>query len=151
MNTNDDIISTLNGLIEISRDGELGFRTCAEDLDSPHLKTLFTDRSKGCATAVAELQEQVRSLGGKAESETSVSGSLHRRWIDIKAAILGKNNESILTECHRGEDVALHAYRQALAKDLTDSARAVVERQYAGVQKNHDEVKALLAQAKSQG
>ena len=151
MNSNDAIISTLNDLIEISRDGELGFHTCAKDLDSSQLKTLFTSRSQGCATAVAELQELVRSLGGAAESESSVSGSLHRRWVDIKSAILGKNQESILSECERGEDVALHAYRQALAKDLPSPIRLVVERQYAGVQKNHDEVKALRDQAKVRG
>ena len=40
MDTN-DVIATLNDLIETSRDGEQGFRTCAEGVTSPNLKTLF--------------------------------------------------------------------------------------------------------------
>jgi hypothetical protein len=38
---NDDVIETLNDLLEISRDGEQGFRTCAEGVRSPNLKALF--------------------------------------------------------------------------------------------------------------
>ncbi len=30
---NDRIVSVLNGLIDISRDGAAGFRTCADDTD----------------------------------------------------------------------------------------------------------------------
>ena len=40
MDTN-GVIATLNDLIETSRDGEQGFRTCAEGVTSPNLKTLF--------------------------------------------------------------------------------------------------------------
>jgi uncharacterized protein (TIGR02284 family) len=38
---NHDVIATLNDLLEISRDGEQGFRTCAEGVRSPNLKALF--------------------------------------------------------------------------------------------------------------
>ncbi|HEX3494993.1 MAG TPA: DUF2383 domain-containing protein, partial [Methylocella sp.] len=38
---NQDVISTLNDLIEISRDGEQGFRTCAEGVENPNLKAIF--------------------------------------------------------------------------------------------------------------
>ena len=37
----DDVIETLNDLIETSRDGEQGFRTCAQGVTSPNLKMLF--------------------------------------------------------------------------------------------------------------
>ena len=38
---NQDVIATLNDLLEISRDGEQGFHTCAEGVESPNLKVLF--------------------------------------------------------------------------------------------------------------
>ena len=38
---NNDVIKTMNDLIETSRDGEQGFRTCAQGVTSPNLKTLF--------------------------------------------------------------------------------------------------------------
>lgn len=138
-----ETISVLNDLIETSKDGEKGFRECAEDLKSPQLKTTMVQRAQDCATAVAELQQLVRSLGGDPETSGSVAGDLHRRWVDLKSLVTGKDDEAILNECERGEDVALKSYRKALDKDLPADIRVVVQRQFQGVQRNHDEVKAL--------
>ena len=60
-----DVIATLNDLREISRDGEQGFRTCAESVDSPNLEALFEVAARRCAEGAAELEAQVRSLGGE--------------------------------------------------------------------------------------
>jgi uncharacterized protein (TIGR02284 family) len=150
MNT-DDIVSTLNDLIETCKDGEEGFRTCAEDVMGLQFKQMFTTRSQRCASAARELQELVRSLGGDPEQHSSLGATLHRRWVDIKSAILGKDNEAVLNECERGEDMALRSYRNALAKELPTPIRLVVERQYEGVVQNHQEVKTLRDQAKVHG
>jgi Domain of unknown function (DUF2383) len=53
-----DVIAALNDLLEISRDGEQGFRTCAEGVESPNLKALFEVAARRCAAA--ELEAQVR-------------------------------------------------------------------------------------------
>lgn len=148
---NNDVISVLNDLIETSKDGEKGFRACAEDIKRPELKTLFVNRAQGCAEAAAELQQLVRSLGGDPETSTSMAGDLHRRWVDLKSLVTGKDDEAILNECERGEDVAMKSYRKALEKDLPANIRSVVERQFQGVQRNHDQVKALRNQARAAG
>lgn len=144
-----DIVSTLNDLIETSKDGEEGFRQCAENVTDLELKSYFNSRAERCATAVAELQDLVEAYGGKPETTSSVSGALHRRWVDVKAAITGKNDEAVLEECERGEDVAKARYQKALAENLPDDVRALVERQYQGVMQNHDQVKSLRNQARA--
>ncbi|MET1077690.1 MAG: PA2169 family four-helix-bundle protein [Pseudomonas sp.] len=146
---NHDVISVLNDLIETSKDGEEGFRTCAEDVKRPELKSLFINRAQECASAAHELQQLVRSLGGDPETSSSVAGALHRRWVDLKSLVTGKDEEAILNECERGEDVALKAYRDAISKDLPPSVRVVVEKQLQGVQRNHDQVKALRNTARA--
>src|SRR5690606_7251078 len=87
-----ETISVLNDLIETSKDGEKGFRECAEDLKNPQLKTTMVQRAQDCATAVAELQQLVRSLGGDPETSGSVAGDLHRRWVDLKSLVTGKDD-----------------------------------------------------------
>jgi uncharacterized protein (TIGR02284 family) len=67
--------------------------------------------------AVNELQAKVRSLGGDPERRGSVSGSLHRGWVNLKSTITGMSEEAVLAECERGEDVAKRAYEDALKKD----------------------------------
>lgn len=144
-----ETISTLNDLIETCKDGEEGFRTCADDLNDSELRVTFNQRAEGCAEASRELEQLVRTMGGVPETSASLSGTLHRRWIDIKSLVTGKDRISILNECERGEDVALKSYRRALDKDLSADVRALIEKQFAGVQKNHDRVKQLRDSARA--
>lgn len=146
---NNDVISTLNDLIETCKDGEQGFRTCAEDIKDAQMKSFFATRAQSCAEAAAELQQEVRALGGNPETSSSIAGALHRRWVDIKGLVTGKDDEAILNECERGEDVAKRSYETALGKSLPANIKAIVERQYNGVLKNHDQVKALRNQARA--
>lgn len=139
----DDVIATLNDLIETSRDGEAGFRTCADGVKNPQLKQMFEQAADRCRQAVSELQTKVRSLGGDPEKRGSVSGALHRGWVDIRSAINGMDEAAVLAECERGEDVAKKGYEEALAKDLPPDIRSTVERQYQGVRQHHDRVRQL--------
>ena len=139
----DDIVSTLNDLIQTCKDGEQGFRTCAEQVKDSTLKSYLNNRAQSCAASATELQTQVLLYGEEAETSSSFSGALHRGWVNIKAMISGSDDEAVLDECERGEDVALNAYREALQKDLPANIRSIVLRQYEGVQKNHEEVRAL--------
>lgn len=154
-NPNKEAVSVLNDLIEFSKDGEKGFKTSAEDVKNPELKTFFLKLSTDCGTAASELQHQVRALGGDPETSTSVSGDLHRKWVDLKSLLTGKDEEAVLNEVERGEDHALKAYKHALEKltKLTmapgSEVYALVERQYHGVQRNHDQVKVLRNSARA--
>jgi uncharacterized protein (TIGR02284 family) len=146
---NDDVISTLNDLIETSKDGEEGFTSCAENISDSQMKSFFMERAASCRGAASQLQEQVLALGGKPEKSSSVAAGLHRRWVDIKSSITGKDDEAILNECERGEDVAVKSYRDALEKELPPTLRSMVEQQYQGALRNHDQVKALRDRART--
>ncbi|MBC8998450.1 PA2169 family four-helix-bundle protein [Pseudomonas sp. N40(2020)] len=149
---NKEAISVLNDLIETSKDGQEGFKTCAEDIKHPELKQIFVQHAADCAGAAAELQAEVRKLGGDPETSTSVSGDLHRRWVDVKAMFTGKDEEAVLNEAERGEDHALKAYKEALEKIDKHNLvgiRDLVSRQLGGVQRAHDQVKALRNQARA--
>jgi uncharacterized protein (TIGR02284 family) len=145
----DDVIDTLNDLIETCKDGEQGFTQCAESLNNPSVQDMMMAAAGRCREAAEELQRQVQLLGGKAETEGSFAGSAHRRWLDVKTAITGKSEAAVLGECERGEDVAKESYQRALEKELPAGIRAIVERQYRGVLENHDRVRALEKSAKA--
>lgn len=123
---NKESISVLNDLIETCKDGQEGFKTCAEDIKHPELKSLFVTRSADCATAAAELQAAVRSMGGDPETSTSVSGDLHRRWVDVKAVFTGKDEEAVLNEAERGEDHALRLTKKPSRKSTSTILLAFV-------------------------
>lgn len=139
----DDVIDTLNNLLECCHDGEYGFRACAEHIESRELQMQLSRRAENCRAAADELQALIEQMGGEPESGGSASGALHRGWVSVKGTLSGYSDYAMLDECERGEDVALAQYRKALKQDLTPEARLLVERQAQGVQINHDEIKAM--------
>ncbi len=141
--TNDDVISTLNNLIETCKDGQDGFKAAAEGVERSDLKTVFYDLGQQRSKFVGELQSLVRELGGDPETTGSVSASLHRGWINIKSAVTGKDDSAILNEAERGEDAAKKAYKDALAESLPANVNSVVQRQADEVMKAHDKVRDL--------
>lgn len=139
----DAVIETLNDLVENCKDGELGFRTCAEHARSEALKALFTRRAAGCAEAAAQLQTLVARLGGPPDDGGSASGALHRGWVTLRGTLALDDDKAMLDECERGEDLAVARYRRALEEELPPEIEAIVRRQYEGALRNHDEIKAL--------
>jgi len=139
----DEVIATLNGLIATSRDGEEGFRTCAEAIKNPQLKSFFEQKAQRCALGAAQLQDKVREFGGDPGRGGSTAGALHRFWINIRSTLAGMDEHAILDECERGEDAARRAYEDALKKDLPADVRLLIEKQYREVKANHDSVQAM--------
>ncbi|KPW70342.1 Aldehyde dehydrogenase [Pseudomonas amygdali pv. ciccaronei] len=151
--SNKETISILNDLIETSKDGEEGFRTSAEHAKSAQVKSFLANRSTEVAAAVRELQAEVTALGGKPEDSSSVSGALHRAWVNLKSMVTSDDDKAVLEEVEKGEDVAKKAYREALekarAKNVSPNVIALIEKQQAGVLANHDKVKALRDAARA--
>ncbi len=141
--TNDDVISTVNGLIETCKDGQEGFKQAAEGIQNSQLKSVFYELGQQRAQFVGELQGLVRELGGDPENSGSFTGAIHRGWINIKSAVTGQDDTAILNECERGEDVAKNAYKQALELNLPANVQSTIQTQYSAVQTAHDQVKAL--------
>jgi len=139
----DDVVETLNDLIENCKDGEYGFRTCAEHAKSTDLKSVFTQRAGDCQQAAQELQTLVTRFGGTPDNSGSVSGAAHRGWVAVRGAVALDDDQAMLNECERGEDIALNRYRKALEEDLPSDVEQVVRRQHEGVRRNHDQIKAL--------
>ncbi|MBT2322910.1 PA2169 family four-helix-bundle protein [Variovorax paradoxus] len=145
------IIETLNDLLENARDGELGFREAAEHTKTPQLGALFGRRAETCRQAAVELQKEIAKRGGTEDRGGTVSGAAHRVWVHIRGLFGGASDDTMLTECERGEDAAVARYRKALKQNLPAELHALVLRQFEGAQRNHDMIKMLRdrAQAKT--
>jgi len=141
--SNSDIVSTLNELIETCKDGQEGFKQAAEGVERSDLKSLFFEFSQQRAHFAGELQSLVQSLGEEPETSGSTAGALHRGWINIKAAVTGKDEQAVLNECERGEDSAKNTYKDALENPFPSNIAEVVRNQYESIQMAHDRVKAL--------
>lgn len=135
----------LNDLIETLKDGQEGFRAASTDVESTALKALFSEYSLQRSKFAGELQALAHSLGEKEPETTgSVAASLHRGWINIKAALTSKDEHAILAECERGEDSAVAEYKTALEREtLPADVRATIQTQSVAIKAAHDRVRNL--------
>jgi uncharacterized protein (TIGR02284 family) len=143
------VVKVLNELIEVSKDGEYGFKECAEHAKSPDIKSTLSARSRDCANGASELQRLVASYGDKPEDSGSAIGAVHRGWVSVRTALTTKDDLAVLEEAERGEDSALKKYRDASAKTLPTDVRSVVDRQLQGAKRNHDQIKSLRDRLKA--
>jgi uncharacterized protein (TIGR02284 family) len=139
----DEIISSLNNLIETCKDGQYGFQTAAEGVKNSELKTLFGTFAQQRAKFAGELQNEVLRLGGDPEKTGSTAAALHRGWINIKSAVTGEDEHAIIAECERGEDSAVRNYDEALKGTLHSDIEIIVRRQFTEIKQAHDRIRSL--------
>jgi uncharacterized protein (TIGR02284 family) len=139
----DHVASTLNQLIQTCNDGEDGFKVAAEAVDDLNLQHLLESYSQQRSEFAAELQTEVHRLAQEPAHSGHLAAALHRGWMDIKSIVTGRDEALIISECERGEDLAVKAYEQALKTDLPQDLRALVERQFVKIKEAHDQIRSL--------
>ena len=149
MKEQQEVISTINNLIETLKDGQEGFKQAAEGVKDPQLKSLFNDYSQQRSRFATELQSQARSLGEPEPGTSSTAaGALPRSWINLKSAVTRGDDHAILAECERGEDSAVEEYKKAIDQNLSAQLREIVSRQYSEIKNTHDRIRNLRDAAK---
>jgi uncharacterized protein (TIGR02284 family) len=148
MEKNEKVIGILNDLLRINHDRVEGYEKAIDelkDVNDADLKTLFRRYIQDSRQFSSELTHEVTRLGGDPASGTTNSGKVYRVWMDLKAAISGKDRQAVLENCEFGEDAAQKAYDTALNSevDLEASLRELIIKQKATLRVGHDEVKHL--------
>ena len=142
---NNKIGDLLNKLVEINNDRTVGYEKAVDETDDSSLKTLFSKFASQSRSYRAELEGLVRSQGEDPIEGTTTSGKFYRAWMDIKAALTGKDRKAIIASCEFGEDVAKETYQDVMKElnGVSTSILSVVERHYAEILDAHNQVKKL--------
>ena len=136
-------VSVVEELIETCKDGQKGYQDAASHVKRPDLKTYFNEQAMERGRFAQELETELSKLG-KPDKKVpgSVSGALHRAWLDTKAN-LGGGDKTILESVEKGEDNAKETYQKALSGSLPTAVAEIVRRQAASIQRAHDKVRSL--------
>jgi uncharacterized protein (TIGR02284 family) len=138
-----DDAATLAAILAACADGERGYRAAAKDVSDAGCAQMFdhyaAERSRfGVALQEAAHRRREPSAPG------SVAGALHRGWMGARAKLTHGKAHALVAECARGEEAALHAYREALRANLSPGLRELVQEQYDAVKVAHAELTAVL-------
>ena len=144
MTDRQDEVSTLNTLIATLIDSITGYEDAASNSEAGRFQQLFRERANERQQVVEELRAEVRRLGGNPEDDGSFMGKTHQRFLDLKSAITGRDDQAIINEVEHGEDYLKEKFETALNDgDLSGESRAVVERCYQSVRSGHDQMSRL--------
>jgi len=143
---NDKTIDALNKLIEINNDRIEGYQTASDETEETDLHTLFADLIETSERCNVDLIDEVEDLDGTPVEGTKISGKFFRVWMDVKAALTGKNRKLILDSCEYGEDMAVSTYDKVIennSDDLTSDQLEMITSQRELIKNDHDEIKSL--------
>lgn len=137
------LVSTLIHLIEVGCDGERVCMTGAREVDNEEMRGVLTGTAETCRNSVAELQAVVSAMGKVPRDRGTMSGTMHRGWMEVMHVIAPHNDDAVLQLCEREEEAARREYRSALTQDMPDDIRTMLLRQYEGMQKHHERIHAM--------
>lgn len=142
-NQDQKVIDQLNNLLEINNDRTEGYTTAAKETNEQDLKALFSECAAHSNTCKQELIAEITRLGGKPVQGTRNTGKLYRAWMDMKAALTGKDRKAILNSCEFGEDVAVKNYDDALRSNELAGLHQLINKQYGIIKGDHDKIRSL--------
>jgi len=144
---NEKTVDTLNTLVEINNDRIEGYQTASEDTDEQDLKRMFSQFAQTSHDCRKELANEITNLGGSPTEETKNTGKLFRAWMDVKAALTGKDRKAILNSCEFGEDNAIDTYENVLQDDteyLNPQHVSMINTQLSNLRGDRNKVKTML-------
>ena len=139
-----EAISTLNTLIATTIDSVTGYEDSAQNIDNERFREIFRQRASERQEVVQQLREEVRRPGGDPEDSGSFLGKAHQRFEDLKAAVTGRDEKSIINEVERGEDYLKEKWQAALQSgSLQGESHDLIERCYQSIKSGHDQMSQL--------
>jgi uncharacterized protein (TIGR02284 family) len=123
-------INTLNKVIAALRDSQECLRKAAEKAENADLKLMLMDFSTQRAGFAGELQNEIERLGNPdPRDEGTISGTLHRTWMELKSILTSDHDQAILGECEHFEETLIKSYGAALDEKLPRYIRDLLESQ----------------------
>lgn len=137
-------VGTLQTLTTTIIDSVNGYRDAAENAEGSRFQELFRRNADERSRIAEELRAEIRRLGGNPPDDGSFLGTTHQRFLDLKAAVTGRDDKMIINEVERGEDYLKEKFETALkAEDLAPETRSIIERAYQSVRQGHDQIASL--------
>ncbi|MDO6518733.1 ferritin-like domain-containing protein [Zobellia uliginosa] len=125
-----EIEESINDIIQKNEDAIKGYDQAVENSKEIGLKSYFQNKAIERRNFLLELKAATPALKTREEVEGSVTGALHRTWMDVKTFFSGDNDKAMLEEAIRGDKAAIDEYNEVLADThLPLKAAAVIRKQ----------------------
>lgn len=135
--------STLNELIEVTRDGQRFYEEASDQIGDETLRTLFLRLVESRRELIDELSTHVAWLGESPAAGGTIGGTLRTLYGELRAGVATDRSAAFVAQLEKAEDRLMHAFEHALEHDGDRSVRAILSRHFPKVRAMHDEMRNL--------
>ena len=139
-----DTINVLQSILEKNYDAEKGYKKAMVDAKNPALKSFLQKQAAQRSHFATAIDKEIRDLGEAPIESGSLTGTLHRAWIDIKSSVAGNDDEAVLEEVIRGEKASVDEYQEVMKENiLAPKISSVLQSQLSEIEGTLSRVKTL--------
>ena len=114
--SHEQIVQCLQELLEQNYDAAKDYKIAVERAEDHDLKQFLKKQVVRRDHYTTELDKLIHSLNEKPKESGSISGSLHRTWLNLKSSIGKDTDQTLLKECLQGEKNSIEDYEEKLSK-----------------------------------
>ncbi|PKG50758.1 MULTISPECIES: ferritin-like domain-containing protein [Olleya] len=141
---NKELVNTLQDLLQKNYDAEAGYKQVMQKTENQPLKNWMQQKALQRNTFATELDFQIRKHNAEPKASGTLTGDLHRGWINVKSTLTSDTDEALLEECIRGEKASLTEYEEKLERFNEDSEiKTIIQTQLTTVRSALNTVKKL--------
>lgn len=140
---NKEIVEALDRLIRTNRNSEEGFYEAADGLGKSESSHVLRQFAQQRAQFAGDLEQEVRSYGGEYPLGPTIAGPLRNGWVNIKAAVIGGEEDGILAECENAEKVTMADYEETLQGELPEYLKETLRQQFEEIREDLQHIRAL--------
>ncbi|HEX8548197.1 MAG TPA: PA2169 family four-helix-bundle protein [Cytophagaceae bacterium] len=141
MKTSEELISTVNHILEVCNERVLGYRKAAGNVKDADLSYLFNKYALQTEDFERELL-QYSDKPHQADAGTRLIGDAWRVWMDLKSALTSDSSEAMLGASITGEEAAIRNYEEALQDDdLPSNIRLILADQLSQIRMAYEDIK----------
>jgi len=135
--------TTLNELIEITRDGQNFYTDAIAGVKSPLLKAVFHGIIDAKMLLIRALSEHVRARGETPSPHGTLYGAFHKLYAEVRMQLTDKNDATFVARLEESEDRLLDAFEDAATRADDPLLRAIILRHLPKVRLCHEQMRNL--------
>ena len=130
MKFSEEVAKKLNNLLEKNYDAEKGYQDAAERIENPTMKDFLQEQAQKRYDFGHEIKTEIKNYGEEPDKGGSAKGTVHRAWMDLKAAVASSSEEQVMEEVQRGEQSAINEYNEVISEtSLPTSVQQILTKQ----------------------
>jgi uncharacterized protein (TIGR02284 family) len=137
------VISRLNALAQVVRDGEVGYRNAADGVQDEQLRLAFEACAQDRHAMLDDLCDAIRSKGAEPNLDAPVTAAMYRGWFNADDSLNPDDPYAMLVECEVGEDLTRKRLSEALEQEMPHEIKPLIERQIQRARLTHDRIRGL--------